>query len=103
MSTQYDQQKQNAGAVAAIFFLISSLYLCLSTGTFHSLFSLKWALSLLKGTLFLLTGMFGVALIIGIPTYLLQRAAVKAFMKLLPRNPSDAFSSRTVNQVSIIS
>jgi hypothetical protein len=28
---------------------------------------------------------------------------VKAFMKLLPRNPSDAFSSRTVNQVSIIS
>jgi hypothetical protein len=37
------------------------------------------------------------------PTYMLQRAAVKAFMKLLPRNPSDAFSSRTVNQVSIIS
>lgn len=85
MSDAYEEQKAGSGGLATWIFILSALYLFIFNGGFSSLFSLK-------AIAFLGIGMFAAALLIGIPTYLFQRAIGKILVKTIddPLSPKAA-------------
>ena len=85
METPYDQQKQAAGSLATITFIISAIYLFWSDTGFGSLFSLK-------ALLFLGVGMFAAAIIIGIPSCLATRVLAKGLVVAFQRSPGAGLS-----------
>jgi len=91
MSDAYEEQKASSGGLATWVFIFSALYLFISNGGVRSLISLK-ALA------FLIVGMVSAALLIGIPTYLLQRA----IGKILVKTTYDPFSPKLADRIKCI-
>lgn len=80
MYDQYDEQKEKVGRTSTYVFIISALYLFVSDGG-GSLLSLE-------ALVFIAVGMFAVVLIIGVPTYLVQRGVSKVLIRIFSPPPS---------------
>ena len=91
MSDAYKGLMASSGGLAALVFILSSLYLFISHGGIGSLISLSAAV-------FLGVGLFASAVMIGIPAYLLQRVLAKAQLKAID-NP---FSQQAVSRIKVI-
>lgn len=94
MEGVYDKQKESAGGLATIVFLISALYFFIADGGVGSLFSLK-ALGFFSG------GMFLAAIIIGVPTYFIQRMVTKVLMKTI-KDPFSVGAIKKIQSVGIV-
>lgn len=76
----YDKQKETAGAFATFVWLISGIYLFISSPAAR-LFSLS-------ALIFLVVGMFVAAVIFGMGLYAVQRLLAKGFMRMMPGSPT---------------
>ena len=91
MTDQYSAQKESAGGLPTIVFLLTTVVLLIGGPGIGAVFSLR-------GAAFIVGGMFLAALVVGIPSYLLQRAVSKIIARTV-RNP---FSPSVVRAIKAL-